>query len=106
MLVTTTGALCPSYEESPVDEAVAPQADAHGGGGLEDVAAHGGQPDEAERGHADPERVESLPGVQFNRPYELWACNWAKFWAKFSTRELQVWIRLKTSNMTWARFWA
>ena len=35
MLVTTTGALCPSYEESPVDEAVAPQADAHGDGGLE-----------------------------------------------------------------------
>ena len=28
------------------------------------------------------------PGVRFNRHYELWARNWAKFWAAFSTRAL------------------
>ena len=28
------------------------------------------------------------PGGQFNRHYEIWALNRAKFWAKFSTRAL------------------
>ena len=41
-------------------------------------------------------RLSKVPGVQFNRHFELGAQNWA----------LQVQTCLKTANMTWARFGA